>query len=442
MSFSTIILAILFEIPNFLMEYIVCCAVEYARPTVKAGSLFLAIGLACVPLGILLYPRYGAINFSMGILATILWSYGVFHHRKWKIVIHAAILLATNILVAALFAFISITVLEALHQNPDEYIGSFNFVYNQKRLIGCIFAPITALIAIPIWYLQRIIHKKAVYVPDGVYLFRSILLLSMSVFAAVMMADLIWKVEEGERTRFTALAYFAAGCMIAIVVTYLSQDIRYLVMRRQKQTLDHEKMITDALITDMRQFRHNIINMIYGYEGVLLFGTLDEQQKYYETMARECARINNENILSLHRIQDSAVSALLLNKLKRAQAMGLPIYLNVPESIRFGHVSSSVLCQVIGVLMDNAIEAAADSLDARVSMLIVKTADGLEFSILNTYRDERAIVAFLSGQNASTKTGHTGDGLKSVEALCRRHPAMSLSKLRKGRFVEVVLMVR
>ncbi len=230
--------------------------------------------------------------------------------------------------------------------------------------------------------------------------------------------------------------------MLIVVLSYLFQDFHYLAMRRRNETLEHQKVITDTLIADMRQFRHNIINMIYGYEGVLLYGTPHEQLQYYETMARDCARINNENILSLQRIGDVAVSALLLNKLERARDMSLPIYLTVSSQLHFGRIPSSVLCQALGVLLDNAIEAADGSVDARVSILITETSDGLEFSILNTYRDGFDISAFLMGHLASTKPGHKGDGLKSIESLCRRYPTMSLSKLQKGRFIECVLMIR
>ena len=441
MSFQNWCILIIAEIAAFFMMYMICCAVEYVRPTLKLGVLFCSIGLSAGIVIYILSPKsYNALNFALGIIITTLQTYWVFHHRGWKLLFHTLILLIAILFTNVLYGFLSINVLTMLGLNPEEY--TISYVYNHKRLVTLIFCAIVSLAAIPIWFVQHKIRKIAIKIPDNIYVLRAVMLLVITILSGFVMVNNVMKTQVGERLKYSSIVFLVVGCMLVVVLSYLFQDIRYLAMRRRNETLEHQKVITDTLIADMRQFRHNIINMVYGYEGVLLYGTPHEQLQYYETMARDCARINNENILSLQRIGDAALSALLLNKLERARDMTLPIYLTVSSQLHLGRIPSSVLCQALGVLLDNAIEAADGSVDARVSVLIAETSDGLEFSVLNTYRDSFDISAFLMGHFTSTKPDHKGDGLKSIESLCRRYPSMSLSKLQKGRFIECVLMIR
>lgn len=62
--------------------------------------------------------------------------------------------------------------------------------------------------------------------------------------------------------------------------------------------------------------------------GILSEGTLAQKRAYYEQIAHQCAQINNDNVLTLQKINDAALSTLLLRKLARCQELHLPIYLH------------------------------------------------------------------------------------------------------------------
>ena len=59
--------------------------------------------------------------------------------------------------------------------------------------------------------------------------------------------------------------------------------------------------------------------MIYGLEGVILTGDVAQIEDYYSEMAKRCALINNENAVALNRLNDAALTALILRKLGDAR---------------------------------------------------------------------------------------------------------------------------
>lgn len=59
--------------------------------------------------------------------------------------------------------------------------------------------------------------------------------------------------------------------------------------------------------------------MVDNLGGILSEGTLAQKRAYYEQIAHQCAQINNDNVLTLQKINDAALSTLLLRKLARCQ---------------------------------------------------------------------------------------------------------------------------
>lgn len=228
--------------------------------------------------------------------------------------------------------------------------------------------------------------------------------------------------------------------MMVVLTFYMIQDFRTLRLSRQNQTLNQQRRMCDILLQDTRTFRHNIANMLYGFEGAVLSGNISEMQAYYHQMASKCARINNENAVALRHIPDPAVSALLLSKIQLAGALELPIYLNVEPVPRWKVLRSSDMCQVMGALLDNAIEAAMQSKTPHVAIDIGQVNGAVEIVIRNTYDEAQVDLSFLVSAGQSTKHGHEGLGLQSVRGVLARHDHAIMNQLQRGRYIETLLL--
>ena len=79
------------------------------------------------------------------------------------------------------------------------------------------------------------------------------------------------------------------------------------------------------------------------------------------------------------------------------------------------------------MLIDNAMEAARESESGCVRVQVSEDEKGAALAVMNTYPDSLDTEAFLSGTAESTKAGHEGMGLASVEETVRKTLQMAFS---------------
>ena len=210
---------------------------------------------------------------------------------------------------------------------------------------------------------------------------------------------------------------------------------------RRNETLEQQQAMIGSLLTSLRSFRHNTVNMLYGFEGAILSGDTGTIKSYYREMTEKCALVNNENIVALERIANPAVSALLLRAVERARQETLPIQLYVQNGLRIGKgLSDSDLCEVMGVLLDNAIEAASQAKVKLVTVEMRNIDNAMELIVKNTYAGTVSEAQLLNGAT-STKPGHSGHGLQSVRDILARNRKAFLNLHVSSQYVSMQLFV-
>ena len=233
----------------------------------------------------------------------------------------------------------------------------------------------------------------------------------------------------------------AVAVMLSVAISYMVQDIRYIIQLQRLNTLEQQQAISNSLLQNLRFFRHNMVNMLYGLEGVLISGDRDKVTAYYKEMQEKCALVNNENILALERITHPSVSAILLHGVDKARQLNLPINLYVQEMVQFPRtLSDADLCQVLGVLLDNAIEAADKAEERHVTVELRNVDNSLEVIVKNTYAGEVSPEKLTIG-GVSTKEGHEGQGLRSCYHILSRRKGAFLNFWVTGQYVQAQLLL-
>ncbi len=234
-----------------------------------------------------------------------------------------------------------------------------------------------------------------------------------------------------------------SSCLfMGVCLSYFVQDVRYLQQLSRNETLEHQQAMNASLLTSLRSFRHNTVNMLYGFEGAILSGDTGTIKQYYREMTEKCALVNNENIVALERIANPSVSALLLRAVERARQENLPIQLYVQDGLRFGKgLPDSDLCEVLGVLVDNAIEAALQADVKQVTMEMRNVDDAMEVIVKNTYPGEVTEQQMMNS-NTSTKPGHSGQGLRSVRDILARYRNAFLNLQISSQYVTAQLIIQ
>lgn len=239
---------------------------------------------------------------------------------------------------------------------------------------------------------------------------------------------------------YTVQIIISAG-LLMVAVSYLAQDIRYIDQLRRNETLDRQRAVSQSMLKNLRFFRHNMINLLYGLEGVILNGSTEDIRAYYNEMEKRCALVNNENIIMLERLNQPAFSSVLLHATDAAAKRELPFSLYVQEGLKPAHgLNDAEICQVLGVLVDNALEAAAEAQDPFV-LIEMRNVDGmLEVLVKNTFLGPVDEIQFRSG--SSSKPGHAGVGLASCYDLLEHRRGALLNVDVGGQYVRAQLLIK
>jgi two-component system sensor histidine kinase AgrC len=125
--------------------------------------------------------------------------------------------------------------------------------------------------------------------------------------------------------------------------------------------------------------------------------------------------IDKYRYLSLLRhIKISALKALISSKIISAYSRGIETQIEIIDDIYELSMSTIDICRIIGILMDNAIEA-VDLCDKKnVQIAIVKNDDSIIFIINNSCLEDTPPVYKVYEENFSTKGNGRGIGLKTV----------------------------
>lgn len=278
------------------------------------------------------------------------------------------------------------------------------------------------------------------------YLLRLILLiivtivfmvLASSVFIDVFVSVMNDGVHSGSwRSMLSRFAMAAIG--IGTLGFYIWQSFQQYRLYVTNQSLLDRNTAYHRILYSTREFRHNIANLIYGFEGVILTGDITKIKDYYEDMARRCILNNNENADALNHIQDPAMTALLLRKIDTAAEWEIPFFITADDGFDFRSLPSTRLVEVLGNLLDNALEATRKADDPRVNLTFHSTDEYDELLLDNTYSPD-ADLSFLAGEPVSSKPGHQATGLVSVSKQMKAYPSICFNQYLRGRYVETSL---
>ena len=232
-------------------------------------------------------------------------------------------------------------------------------------------------------------------------------------------------------------------CMpvLCVIASYIIQDVQYLRQRRLNTLYEYQRNAYEAVLGNQRRFRHNILNMLYGFEGTILSDDTGEIRRYYEQLIEKCALVNNDNVLALRRVTQPALNGLLLRVLDHARERSIPLQLHAEEGLNpCRRINAVDLCQIVGVLADNALEAAEKAEIRYVGISLSALAGGgMELLVRNTYVGEVHIEQLR--REDSAPNGERGHGLPSCYAILRKNKNVFLNFHVSGQYVEVQLLL-
>lgn len=190
---------------------------------------------------------------------------------------------------------------------------------------------------------------------------------------------------------------------------------------REKENFEVYVQSIEQINQDMRKFKHDYTNMLSTLKTFI--DEKDDQALhtyFYEHILQmeEQDHVNEQAMMMLNNIKITSLKGLLTTKILQATSKKVPIYVEAVEEIRDMHVDPIPLNRIVGIIIDNAMEAAQDVEDGEVRIAFISLENTVLLVVSNTYNAQRNIkVHEIYQKGFSTKGTDRGIGLATLSEL-------------------------
>ncbi|MEA4964076.1 GHKL domain-containing protein [Lutispora sp.] len=169
--------------------------------------------------------------------------------------------------------------------------------------------------------------------------------------------------------------------------------------------------MADELIDEYRRVRHNTYNIIQAASAFIEENDMEGLKEHFSSVIERQRRIEKSNIASLYKIAHPGVKSLLSSKLGRIEALSLNLNLEITTDLREVKVNISDLCEILGVFLDNSIEASGLTKEKYIEICMFEDDQYYITIIKNSYDPNHG------------KKGN-GIGLRTVNSILRKYGLM------------------
>lgn len=230
------------------------------------------------------------------------------------------------------------------------------------------------------------------------------------------------------------LAYF----FLSIYSLLNTRKLEITAMELEKEQLFNKTL--SNLHDSVRGFKHDFNNIVQSIGGYVERGDLSGLKVYYSQLLGDCQRINNLASFSPSVMTNPPIYNLLTSKYYEAEEMGihidLGIFINVSEIEE--NMKIYEFTRILGILLDNAIEAANECKEKKVIVSFQKEPykNRLVMKIENTYLNKDIDTERIFEKNYSTKSSKTnsGLGLWEVRQILKRNNNLNLFTTKNDEF--------
>lgn len=190
-------------------------------------------------------------------------------------------------------------------------------------------------------------------------------------------------------------------------------------------------------------------NHEYNNQLMVLKGYLDKPDRlkdYLELIIGEHKTGQNYTVKQLGFLPDGGIKGLLYHKLSKMEEEGIKPYLYVDQSMQelsediFDIKTCQDITKILGVFIDNAIDASSKVEQKEVEIDFEVQKDCLIISVANTY-DNKTDVNKIGKKGYSTKGAGHGFGLSIVKDISKNNPNIeSFSDISDNKFKQTVLI--
>lgn len=321
-----------------------------------------------------------------------------------------------------------------------DYLG---YPLNAYGRITFLFELVESLIAVVIsYFVGNLFYKYKLESLDSKRVSRSNFLLMIYLIVIISGVLLTLCIFDGDSSNFEtaeglfAIFYIVIMFVIIGILAYIfTKENKIEKQRIQYENLEEYTAKLEVLYTDMRKFRHDYTNILSSMYSFIEENDMCGLKKYFNEKIQplnQKMNSNNYKLGVLKNVHLPEVKGLLSSKIIKAQELGLDTFIDISEPIDEINIDIIELVRSIGIIMDNAIEAALSSEDKRICLGLIKKNQSVIIVVSNSFSGDIPPISMLFKQGFSTKGENRGLGLSNLKEILSKYRNVTLDTFIKN----------
>ncbi|SET72647.1 sensor histidine kinase [Lacrimispora sphenoides] len=245
----------------------------------------------------------------------------------------------------------------------------------------------------------------------------------------------IFNFSYGERLGYN-YGVIAANGIIFLLLFAITVLLMYSVYKitMSEQAYKHRmaqfenlRTYTDRLENSygvMRKFKHDYMNILITMSGFIKENDMNGLKDYYEDRILPISRAFTESdtkLGALSNIKNTALKSLLSSKFVYMMEVGIKTEIELTEPIDDLNMDCLDLSRILGIFLDNAMEAAIETKEKGVRFCMFYKEKDLHLIIQNTALPPTFAISELRSHEISTKGENRGIGLFNVDMILKNY---------------------
>ncbi len=176
----------------------------------------------------------------------------------------------------------------------------------------------------------------------------------------------------------------------------------------------------EAMYNGLRSFKHDYVNILLSMSGYIENCDMKELKRFFEKEIFPTKKLIDQGDYKLNQLSNIGmleIKSLLCAKMIYAHESGIDVTIDIPDQVDSFPMETVDLARILGIFLDNAIEAALETERPQAGLNIIRNHTGVSIIISNCFQDNGQVLHQLKQKGFSTKNGHQGIGLSNAQKI-------------------------
>ncbi|WP_422396750.1 quorum-sensing sensor histidine kinase AgrC [Staphylococcus massiliensis] len=330
----------------------------------------------------------------------------------------ASIIGVISALSSILILYLSNVLTVVLTVEFEEY---FHVKWLSYIMYGFCYLTMSIVLAFLIRFIIYKFKASILYI-NKYYLFAMCFLLAITIFLIYrFMPDTVSTIEQFDNITFVFLGFIIIMLVIIVIITInVVRELKYRHYKEELETYYKYTLKIESVNNDMRKFRHDYINILATLSDFIREDDMEGLRDYFNnhiSPLQDSFQQKNFKLNGVENLQVRGIKGLLTTKVLQAQEKDIQISVEVADPIDYINMNMVDLSRILGIIMDNAIEASEQIKKPIIQIAFIKTDSSIIIIVMNKCSSDTPRVHQLFKKDFSTKGKNRGVGLYTLKEI-------------------------